>query len=182
MRGDLGPLTVWVTPDTIREKHESEEEWKQLYEAVRADPDHTAISQGAEQKQSPPGYPGYTPRAPLPLEGRGLARGWSWRRRVGVGARALRAVAGPACLGRGLTLTRAWPHWIPLRAAAAAAGRKITHICHRIIDAWQVHEPSRNEMVELVFTETVKLRPGQGCGFYVHSALPGDEVTKGVVG
>ena len=40
---------MWVTPDTIREKHESEEEWKQLYEAVRADTDHTAISQGAEQ-------------------------------------------------------------------------------------------------------------------------------------
>ena len=34
MRGDLGPLTVWMTPDTIRDKHESEEEWKQLYAAV----------------------------------------------------------------------------------------------------------------------------------------------------
>ena len=34
VRGDLGPLTVWMTPDTIRDKHESEEEWKQLYAAV----------------------------------------------------------------------------------------------------------------------------------------------------
>ena len=70
----------------------------------------------------------------------------------------------------------------PTACCGRSGGRKIIHICHRIIDAWQVHEPSRNEMVELVFTETVKLRPGQGCGFYVHSALPGDEVTKGVVG
>ena len=39
----------------------------------------------------------------------------------------------------------------------------------------QVHPASRNEMVELKFTEPVKLRPGQSCGLYVHSALPGDE-------
>ena len=35
MRGDLGPLTVWTTPDTIRDKHESQEEWKLLYSGER---------------------------------------------------------------------------------------------------------------------------------------------------
>ena len=71
VRGDLGPLTVWYTPDTIREKHESPEEWTKLYEAT--------------------------------------------------------------------------------------------------------HQPSRNDMVELTFNQPIKLRPGEGVGLYVHSALPGDE-------
>ena len=34
VRGDLGPLTVWTTPDTFLDKHESQEEWTKLYEAV----------------------------------------------------------------------------------------------------------------------------------------------------
>jgi len=36
VRGDLGPLTVWTTPDTFLDKHESQEEWTQLYEAVHS--------------------------------------------------------------------------------------------------------------------------------------------------
>ena len=87
---------MWVTPDTIREKHESEEEWKQLYEAVRADPDHTAISQGAEQKQSPRGTRGIPRGHPFPWRAEdqpeagagGAGRAWElepcvpWRARL----------------------------------------------------------------------------------------------------
>eukprot|EP00966_Prymnesium_polylepis_P212121 4913469-Prymnesium_polylepis.1 len=47
-------------------------------------------------------------------------------------------------------------------------------------DQWEkvyeaVHEPSQNEMVELKLNEPIRLRPGEQCGLYVHSALPGDE-------
>ena len=102
---------MWVTPDTIRDKHESEEEWKQLYAAV-----HPA---------SP--SPSLTPIFTLAL-----------------------ALALPPNPSPNLS-----PNPNP--------------------NPNQVHPASRNDMVELVFTEPVKLRPGQGCGFYVHSALPGDE-------
>ena len=109
MRGDLGPLTVWVTPDTIRDKHESEEEWKQLYAAVHPASPSPSLTPIFAQRPSPSPSPSPNP-SPNPNPN---------------------------------------PN--------------------------QVHPASRNDMVELVFTEPVKLRPGQGCGFYVHSALPGDE-------
>jgi len=46
-------------------------------------------------------------------------------------------------------------------------------------DAWELvyereHEPSRSEYEKLEFTKAVRLAPGQTCGLYVHSKLPGD--------
>jgi len=47
-------------------------------------------------------------------------------------------------------------------------------------DAWEkiyegTHAPSQNTYTELRLPTPVRLRPGQRCGLYVHSALPGDE-------
>ena len=47
-------------------------------------------------------------------------------------------------------------------------------------DAWEkvyegTHEPSQNTYTELRLPTPLRLRPGQRCGLYVHSALPGDE-------
>lgn len=36
VRGDLGPMTVWMTPDTFQNKHESEDKWTQLYSGAHA--------------------------------------------------------------------------------------------------------------------------------------------------
>ena len=33
VRGQLGPITVWVTPDTWQGKHENEKVWEQVYSA-----------------------------------------------------------------------------------------------------------------------------------------------------
>jgi hypothetical protein len=51
---------------------------------------------------------------------------------------------------------------------------------HEEQSAWKkvyegVHEPSREALVELKFTAPMRLKPGESCGIYVHSALPGDE-------
>ena len=78
VRGDLGPMTVWVTPDTWEHKQEEESEWKKIY-AGQHEP---------------------TPR---------LRRG----------------------------------------------------------------QPA--QYTELKLHESIKLAPGQSCGLYVHSGLPGDE-------
>jgi hypothetical protein len=32
VRGDLGPMTVWTTPDTFEEKHEQEDAWNKVYD------------------------------------------------------------------------------------------------------------------------------------------------------
>ena len=32
VRGDLGPMTVWITPDTFEGKHERQSEWRCIYE------------------------------------------------------------------------------------------------------------------------------------------------------
>lgn len=32
VRGDLGPMTVWTTPDTFEDKHEHEENWDKIYD------------------------------------------------------------------------------------------------------------------------------------------------------
>ena len=74
VRGQLGPLTVWKTPDSFHGKHEEEEAWVNIYDAT--------------------------------------------------------------------------------------------------------HEPSQDTMVELKFTEPIRLLPGESCGLYVHSTLPGDEVRR----
>ena len=71
VRGQLGPLTVWKTPNTFYGKHEDEEAWEKIYEAS--------------------------------------------------------------------------------------------------------HEPSQDTMVELRFDTPIRLYPGEQCGLYVHSTLPGDE-------
>lgn len=42
VRGELGPLTVWTTPDTYRGKHERESEWRCVYEAFH-DPSREAL-------------------------------------------------------------------------------------------------------------------------------------------
>ena len=125
MRGDLGPLTVWTTPDTIRDKHESQEEWKLLY--------------SGERPPSPsPSLALTRPRPDPPSPSPALALTFT------------------LALAPTLGLT-----FEPNRSPSPKPE--------------QVHPASRNEMVELKFTEPVKLRPGQSCGLYVHSALPGDE-------
>lgn len=42
VRGELGPLTVWTTPDTYIGKHEREPEWSCIYEKFH-DPSHEAL-------------------------------------------------------------------------------------------------------------------------------------------
>ena len=105
VRGDLGPLTVWTTPDTIRDKHESQEEWKLLYSGERSHP---------------------RPRPPSP---------------------------SPS-----LALPLPRPHLHPGLAPTLGLTLK-SHRSPRPKPE-QVHPASRNEMVELKFTEAVKLRPG----------------------
>ena len=73
--------------------------------------------------------------------------------------------------GLALTLTLPHPHPSPSPSPSSNPGPNPSPNPNPN----QVHPASRNDMVELVFTEPVKLRPGQSCGFYVHSALPGDE-------
>ena len=34
VRGDLGPLTVWQTPDSFHSKHEDQSTWKLIYEGT----------------------------------------------------------------------------------------------------------------------------------------------------
>lgn len=46
-------------------------------------------------------------------------------------------------------------------------------------DLWELvyereHSPSRQHYQQLEFTKPVRLKPGYGCGLYVHSKLPGD--------
>ena len=37
------------------------------------------------------------------------------------------------------------------------------------------HEPSPETAVELKLNQPIRLKPGEKCGLYVHSALPGDQ-------
>ena len=51
---------------------------------------------------------------------------------------------------------------------------------HQIRDAWTrvyeaQHPPSRQKMVELRLPVPLRLRPGEACGLYIHSAAPGDD-------
>ena len=108
MRGDLGPLTVWTTPDTIRDKHESQEEWKLLY--------------SGERPPSP--SPSLTLTLPRPH---------------------------PPSPALALTFTL---------ALAPTLGLTFKPTRSPSPEPEQVHPASRNEMVELKFTEPVKLRPG----------------------
>jgi hypothetical protein len=36
VRGELGPITIWTTPETYKNKHESQEEWKCIHNQVHA--------------------------------------------------------------------------------------------------------------------------------------------------
>ena len=35
VRGALGPITIWVTPDTWHDKHNRKSQWSKVYEMVR---------------------------------------------------------------------------------------------------------------------------------------------------